>query len=53
LTVYLAYEKGDPPGWRMGNIRNGYSRKRLKTDDGNVESRFRGIARGASSRSWC
>src|SRR5512144_1425685 len=37
LTVHLGYEKGDPAGRGTGNIRNGYSKKTLKTDDGNVE----------------
>jgi hypothetical protein len=37
LTVHLGYEKGDPGGRGTGNIRNGYSKKTLKTDDGNVE----------------
>ena len=37
LTVHLGYEKGDPAGRGTGNIRNGYSKKTLKTDDGNLE----------------
>jgi putative transposase len=37
LTVHLSYEKGDPAGRGTGNIRNGYSKKKLKTDDGNVK----------------
>jgi putative transposase len=36
LTAHLGYEKGDPAGHGTRNI-NGYSKKTLKTDDGNVE----------------
>jgi len=37
LTVHPGYEKGDPAGRGTGNIRNGYSSKTLKTEDGNLE----------------
>jgi putative transposase len=37
LTTHLGYEKGDPAGRGSGNIRNGYSKKTLKTDVGNLE----------------
>jgi putative transposase len=37
LTAHLGYEKGDPAGHGTGNIRNGYSEKTLKTDDGTLE----------------
>src|SRR5512134_4192506 len=36
LTAHLGYEKGDPGGRGTGNIRNGYSKKTLKTDDGDL-----------------
>ena len=39
LTAHLGYEKGDPAGRGTGNIRNGYSRKTLKTDDGDLRDR--------------
>jgi putative transposase len=37
LTAHLEYEKGNPAGRGTGNIRNGYSKRTLKTDDGTLE----------------
>ena len=37
LTAHLGYEKGDPAGRGTGNIRNGYSKKTLQTEDGAFE----------------
>ena len=37
LTHHLGYEKHDPAGYGSGNARNGKSRKRLKSEDGEME----------------
>ena len=37
LTHHLGYEKNDPVGYGNGNSRNGKSRKRLKSEQGEVE----------------
>ena len=37
LTAHWGYEKDDPAGRGTGNIRNGYSKKTLKTEDGAFE----------------
>src|SRR5258707_3399294 len=37
LTHHVGYEKGDPAGRGTGNSRNGMSRKRLLTDDGELQ----------------
>lgn len=40
LTAHLGYEKGNPAGHGTGNIRNGYSKKTLRTDEGTLEIEF-------------
>jgi putative transposase len=37
LTEHLGYEEGDPSGKGSGNSRNGYGRKRVTTDNSQVE----------------
>lgn len=37
LTDHLGYEKNDPAGRDTSNSRNGHSRKRLKSEDGEIE----------------
>lgn len=37
LTHHLGYEKNDPVGYGNGNSRNGKSRKRLKSEQGEIE----------------
>jgi putative transposase len=37
LTEHLGYAKNDPAGRGTGNSRNGHSRKRLKSEDGELE----------------
>lgn len=37
LTHHLGYEKHDPAGYGSGNARNGKSRKKLKSEDGEME----------------
>ncbi len=50
MEAHLGYSKHSPEGYNTGNSRNGYNRKTLKGDHGEIEFRLRATVTANLSR---